>query len=107
MSLLLHKDCHNTEYHVAQLFLRNKLVAEARNAIGTRSRGCGYQDTTIHAEFAVIKRLGNVQHLKGCTLVVVRINRRNEVMGSKPCACCTKFLQKCIGRYGLRKVVYS
>lgn len=104
---MMFKHCHNTEYHVAQLFLRNKLLAEARNAIGTRSRGAGYQENTIHAEVAVIKRLGNVHNLRGCTLFVVRINKQHQIVGSKPCAGCTKFLMKCMCRYGLHKVVYS
>jgi hypothetical protein len=54
-----------------------------------------------------VKALGDLSQLRGCILIVVRIGKQNEVMGSKPCRDCEKFLTKCIEKYGLRKVVYS
>jgi len=102
-----YKDCHRTSYHVARLERRGKILAESRNRIGTRSRGSGWSEFTIHAERAVVKALGDLSQLRGCVLVVVRINKNNEVLGSKPCADCEKFLNKCIKCYGLQKVMYS
>lgn len=102
-----YKDCHRTSYHVARLERRGKIVAESRNRIGSRSRGSGWSDFTIHAERAVVKALGDLSQLRGCVLVVVRINKNNEVLGSKPCADCEKFLTKCIKSYGLNRVMYS
>jgi hypothetical protein len=102
-----HKDCHNTSLHYAQLIKRKKVIAIARNSSGSRSRGCGGGDTTIHAERAVVKRLGDISQLRGCTMIVVRVNKNDELMNSKPCLGCQGFLFKCMNEYGLRKVVYS
>lgn len=102
-----YKEVHNTHYHYAELYKRNKLVASSRNRIGSRSRGSGWSDTTLHAERAVVKRFGNVSQLHGCVLVVIRLNRHGELLNSKPCSDCTKFLEKCMSKYGLSKVVYS
>lgn len=98
---------HNTEFHYAQIFKRHKLIAQSRNSIGSRSRGCGWSDQSIHAERAVVKSLGDTSQLNGCVLIVVRINKSGEIRGSMPCADCKKFLEKCMREYGLRKVVYS
>lgn len=104
---LEYKPFHQTHYHVATLMKRGKVLARSRNRIGTRSRGCGYSDQTIHAERAVVKDVGDVSQLRGCILIVVRINKQNEFMCSKPCPDCQKFLEKCMKCYGLLKVVYS
>jgi hypothetical protein len=87
--------------------VRNKVLAVARNSVGSRSRGCGYGDQTIHAERAVVKRLGDVRLLQGATLVVWRVNNQGDLRPSKPCSSCQLFLEKCMRDYGLRKVVYS
>jgi hypothetical protein len=98
---------HNTQLHHAELKLRGKTIAAARNVIGSRSRGCGWSDQSIHAERAVVKRLGNLSLLRGCVLVVIRVNKKGELLNSKPCPDCQKFLLKCMKEYGLRKVYYS
>ena len=99
--------CHRTSMHYAQLIKRNKIIAFARNAVGSRSRGCGWGDQTIHAERAVVKRLGDVSQLRGCTMIVIRVNKSGELLGSKPCHDCERFLFKCMNEYGLQKVIYS
>ncbi len=102
------KDVHAISFHRATLYgRRGRVVATARNTIGTRSRGSGWDDNSLHAERAVVKRLGDVSQLSGCTLEVIRFNRHGEVRNSKPCHDCVMFLEKCIREYGLRKVVYS
>lgn len=98
---------HRTQLHIATLTKRNKVIAVARNAVGSRSKGCGYSDSTIHAERAVVKRLGDVSQLRGCTLTVIRLNRKGDVMPSKPCHDCALFLEKCKTQWGLRKVIHS
>jgi hypothetical protein len=98
---------HNTEFHVATLRRRGRLIATSRNKIGTRSRGSGWDHMTLHAERAVVKTLGDISQLRGCTLEVIRLNKSNEVRNSKPCSDCECFLRKCIREYGLRRVVYS
>ena len=87
-----YKPVHGTHLHYAQIFRRNKLLAEARNTIGSRSRGCGWNDYTLHAECAVIKRLGDLTKLKGCVLLVIRVNKQGEIMPS------TQALQKQIAQ---------
>ena len=98
---------HNTEFHTATIRRRNKVIATSRNTLGTRSRGCGWDDQSLHAERAVVKRLGDVSQLRGCTLEVIRLNKSGEIRNSKPCASCEMFLQKCMREYGLRKYIYS
>lgn len=102
-----HKSVHRTSFHYAEIQKGNKVLARSRNRVGSRSRGCGWSDQTLHAERAAVKALGDLSQLRGCILIVVRISKQNEVMGSKPCHDCEKFLTKCIEKYGLRKVVYS
>lgn len=101
------KQVHNTEYHVATLYRRKSPIMTARNRIGTRSQGCGWDDQSLHAERAVVKALGDTSQLRGCTLEVIRLNKNNEIRNSKPCRNCEIFLEKCMREYGLRKVVYS
>jgi hypothetical protein len=99
---------HNTHLHFATLYSRrNKELVTARNQIGSRGRGCGWSDRSLHAERAVVKALGDTSLLSGCTLLVVRIGKDGSVMPSKPCYDCTLFLNKCMRQYGLRRVVYS
>jgi hypothetical protein len=107
MLSLDYKPCHQTQYHVATLERGNKVLARSRNRVGSRSRGCGYSDQTIHAERAVVKALGDLSQLRGCVLVVIRLNKHNEIMCSKPCSDCEKFLVKCMEKWGLRCVKYS
>jgi hypothetical protein len=102
-----YKCVHNTEYHVARITRRRKVIAEARNKIGTRSRGSGWDDQSLHAERAVVKSLGDISQLNGCTLEVVRLSKHGLVKNSEPCHNCKMFLHKCIREYGLRKVIYS
>ena len=46
---------HKTSIHVAIIVKRNKVIAMATNKIGTRSRGAGWSDCTIHAEKNVVR----------------------------------------------------
>ena len=54
-----------------------------------------------------MKRLGDLSQLRGCTLEVIRLNKRNQVRNSQPCHNCELFLEKCMKKYGLAKVIYS
>lgn len=104
---------YKTSVHVAVLLKRNKVIAVATNKIGSRSRGAGWSDCTIHAEKNVVKELGNLELLRGATMYVFRISRCrtkegvDKIQNSEPCYDCHIFLQKCIQKYGLRKVLYS
>jgi hypothetical protein len=98
--------CHNTHFHVAAIVRRGKVLATAQNRLGTRSKGSGYSNSTIHAEKAVVKELGDVSKLRGATLCVWRLSSIN-VLPSKPCSDCRLFLEKCMREYGLRAVQYT
>jgi hypothetical protein len=86
---------------------RNKILAIAHNSVGSRSRGCGYSDQTIHAERAVVKNLGDFSQLRGATLYVYRFNAHDQLRDSKPCHDCQIFLEKCMKEYGLKCVYYA
>lgn len=97
---------HTTHLHVAAIVKRGKVLATAENNIGSRSRGAGYSDYTIHAEKAVVKKVGDISQLRGASLCVWRVSAIS-VLPSKPCADCQIFLEKCMREYGLRAVYYS
>jgi hypothetical protein len=103
------RGAHNTSIHVAFIVKRGQIIAKATNSIGSRSRGCGYSDMTIHAERAVVKELGDFQQLRGASLYVVRLakNVDDGIKNSEPCHDCHLFLKKCHEKYGLSRVFYS
>jgi hypothetical protein len=101
-----------TSFHVAMLVRRGKILRVASNRIGSRSRGCGFSEYTIHAERNVIKEFGDVSRLKGCDLYVMRIHTsrttcERHFSNSAPCRDCQLFLEKCQRRYGLRHIYYT
>ncbi len=99
---------HTTQAHIAILMKRGKIIEVASNSIGSRSKGAGYETRTIHAERAVIKKVGDMSKLNGATLIVIRIMKgTREVGNSEPCHSCKCHLEKCIREHGLRCVYYS
>lgn len=99
---------HKTQAHIAILIKRGKIIEIASNSIGSRSKGAGYQERTIHAERAVIKKLGDINKLNGATLIVIRVMRGTKEIGnSEPCHSCKCHLEKCMREHGLRQVLYS
>jgi len=104
---------HNMSIHVALIVKRGQVIAKASNKIGSRSRGSGYSDCTIHAERNVVKELGDTEAMRGATMYVVRISRartrvgNDRIQNSEPCHDCHLFLTKCHVKYGLRSVFYS
>tara|TARA_Y100000992_G_C21056461_1_gene392097 strand:- start:150 stop:521 length:372 start_codon:yes stop_codon:yes gene_type:complete len=101
---------HITSLHKAMLVKRGKIIAEATNKIGSRSKGSGYSYSTIHAEKNVIKKLGDTRKIKGADMYVMRRGRGENIdklMNSKPCPQCERFLQKCMDKYGLNNVYYT
>lgn len=103
---------HFASIHVAVLMKRGKIIAQATNGFGSRSRGSGYSQSSIHAEKNVVKELGNIHTIRGSDMYIVRISRDtkseglNQFVGSKPCCQCKVFLEKCIREYGLKNVYY-
>jgi hypothetical protein len=101
---------HETSVHIAIVVLRGKIIAEATNRIGSRSKGSGYSANTIHAERNVLKVLGDYNKLRDADIYVMRcgkgINAFNFI-NSKPCSGCECFLNKCMNKYGLKNVYYT
>lgn len=97
-----------TSLHMAFVYgRRGVLLAMATNKAGTRSSGAGYSKTTLHAERAALKAVGDMSLLRDATLVVIRVHKNGEIMGSEPCHECKTHLQKCMEKYGLKAVYYS
>ena len=104
------KRTHDTNLHIAVLVSRGKIIAEATNRVGSRSKGCGYSNCTIHAEKNVVKVLGDYNKMRDADMYVMRYGKGiNSVnfLNSKPCSDCEYFLNKCIRKYGLKNVYYT
>jgi len=56
---------------------------------------------SIHAEVSAI--INAKQDLKGCSIIVVRINNRNQLLLAKPCKYCRAYLEY----VGIKKIWYS
>jgi hypothetical protein len=94
--------------HTAVLMKGNKILAVATNRSGTRSMGSGYSQCTIHAEMDCLKKVGDVNKLKGAVMFVWRFDRTHtKTMNSKPCQSCSCVLNKCMREYGLKNVFYT
>jgi hypothetical protein len=96
------------QVHIAIIIKRGKILDVASNFVGSRNSGCGYDNRTIHAERAVLKKVGDTTKLAGATLIVIRIAKgTKEIVNSEPCHSCQCHLEKCIKHYGLKQVLYS
>jgi len=100
---------HNASLHRAVLVKRGKIIAESTNNYGSRSRGSGYSNSSIHAEKNVVKELGDISKLKGADMYVMRFSRADplDFVRSVPCPSCMIFLEKCMKEYGLKNVYYT
>jgi len=92
--------------HIAMILKRGKLLAWGTNQYSSRKEGCGSDAYSLHAEAAVIKRLGNKEHLRGAVLVVIR-RGDTRLINSEPCSVCKCRLQKHMREDGLSAVYYS
>jgi len=100
---------HNASLHRAVLVKRGKIIADATNNYGSRSRGSGYSTSSIHAERNVVKSLGNIHEMRGADMYIMRFSRTEELnfVKSTPCPGCQVFLHKCMNEYGLKNVYYT
>lgn len=93
--------------HISTIVKGNRILSTAVNQSGTRSSGCGFSRFTIHAEMNALKRLGDMEKLRGATMYVWRFNAKGEPTNSKPCSQCQRVLDKCMREYGLKQVFYT
>ena len=106
-TVTISKDTPFVHMHFAVLLKRGQVIAWATNKYGTRKRGSGWSERSIHAERNVIKELGDISKLRGAEMLIMRITPGEKFGCSKPCAKCEIFLEKCMREYGLRKVSYT
>jgi deoxycytidylate deaminase len=98
---------HTTNLHVAFIVKRGKIISAATNSIGSRQRGCGYNDRTIHAEMAALKKV-DWRELDGADMYIFRWRSSvHDVAYSHPCYNCSMVLNKCIKQWGLNRIYYS
>lgn len=57
----------------------------------------------VHSEASAVANLTDLNILKKCTLVNVRLNYQQEIQNSKPCSVCQGWLQ----RFKFRSIYYS
>ena len=111
MHISIKSVCQKTnlrQNHIAVLVKRGKIMEIASNFIGSRAKGCGYDNRTIHAERAVLKKLGDHTKLSGAIMIVIKVSKyMNEIGYSEPCHSCKCHLDKCIKNYGLKRIYYS
>lgn len=97
-----------TKLHIAILVKKGKIIETATNFLGSRASGCGFDDRSIHAERALLKKLGNNNRMNGATMIVIRLTQgTNKLSNSKPCDGCKPHLDKCMRLYKLKAVYYS
>jgi hypothetical protein len=100
---------HTASLHRAVLVKRGKIIADATNNYGNRSRGSGYSQSSIHAEKNVVKEIGDISKLRGADMYIMRFSRKDPLgfVKSIPCPSCMVFLEKCMKEYGLKNVYYT
>jgi tRNA(Arg) A34 adenosine deaminase TadA len=113
----LHKqyEFHTTKYHCAVIEKSGKVLAFGENKVASPSSGgsCSGGKNHMHAEIHAAKKLGNLYNLKGANMYILRIGKMaknsNEFVlkYSQPCPSCTKFLNKCIKKYGLQNIYFT
>lgn len=92
-----------TENHIAFVYnRRGRLLASAWNKAMTRSKGSGASAYTMHAEIAVLKKLGDLALLRDSVMVVARFTHGGRVSASDPCSACRVKLTKMFELYGLK-----
>ena len=93
--------------HVAFLVKKSKIVHIGINLAKSHpiTKGHKYQDhqhTGVHAEVNACIKSGK-ENLNKYKLIVIRINRNNQIKNSKPCLGC----QGIINQFGVNEVWYS
>jgi cytidine deaminase len=58
---------------------------------------------SVHAEVDALLKVASKEDIKGSTVYVVRINRKNELAMSKPCEMCEMILRE----HGVKRAFFS
>ena len=82
-----------------------RVLKDSQNRVGSRSRGSGYYDYTLHAEIALLKEI-DYDELYDRTLVVICIEYDEDGLirfrNSTPCCKCQRVLDKFVRKYRLK-----
>lgn len=89
----------------AVVFKRKRIISYGHNEAPRSARNLHPRfykwPGSIHAEIAAILKAKT--DLRGCSILVIRINRDNKLMYSRPCKYCMMYLEY----VGIKKVFYS
>ena len=88
--------------HGAVIYKKNKIISKGYNKYKTHPRAPSYRFPSIHAEVDALLKINNL-NISGASLAVVRINKKNHLMNSKPCKKCMNEINKAEIKY----VIYS
>lgn len=88
----------------AVIFKGSKIISSGRNEIRSNAIHPKYKKflNTLHAEQNALIGLDWTQ-LKGCSILVIRINKNDELTIAKPCKMCMALLDY----VGIKKIYYS
>ena len=79
--------------HACAIVLGGKIVSIQENK---------FDKFTKHSEISAINHTKSVK-LNRCVLIVIRVNRIGDVVSSKPCNDCIKYIKQC----GIKRIYYS
>jgi hypothetical protein len=108
-------DFHTTKYHCAIIEKGGKVISYGKNKVASPSNGgsCSGGKNHMHAEISAVKNLGNLLKLNGANMYIIRVGKMAKNSDqyvfkySQPCPGCTKFLNKCIKKYGLQNIYFT
>ncbi len=84
--------------HAAALVYKNQILSMSSNLLINNTISLHAESNTI---FKGIKLIG--RNLKYLDMIVIRINKKQELVNSRPCNACIDKMNE----YGIRKVYYS
>ena len=99
------RDSRNRFKVGAAIYDKKKLISFGANDSGrclrSYNRKCVRTPGEVHAEVMAI--IGARQDLRGCAIVVVRVNKKGDLRIARPCSFCLSYLES----VGLREIYYS
>lgn len=89
------------------IFKGSRIISSAHNSIrccSSINKRYRKWENSLHAEQAAILKAGNWDNLKGCSLLVLKVSKKEKLLSNaKPC----KFCMATIKFVGIKNVYYS
>lgn len=98
------KSSHEAFRFGVVIFNKNKILSTGTNSIrAARNLHPRFfrWPGSVHAEVAAI--LNAKTNLSGSSMFIIRVNRAGDLMYSRPCKYCLKYIQE----VGIKKIIYS